>query len=465
MLDPLIILAIGLFIVLGMILCLRANAFIALISAAFAISFLAPVPETGDIWAAKIIRVTSEFGNMAGKIGILIVMGAIIGKCLMGSGAAERIVLAMGRLFGQKRVPSAFLCSGFVLSIPVFYDTTLYLLLPLARTFYRLIRKDYVLLITAIGVGATISHTLIPPTPGPLVVAKELNLSIASVMLVGFLVSTCLMPFAIAGCYLVNWYMPKPHIIPELEEPELLHEDFFSQTDASTKYPTLFLSLAPIFLPVILIAANACIKMSGSSGNAFANAISVLGDANIALAIAALFAAVVFVKQKRLSLAEFSKNMESAIADAGSIVLITAAGGAFGAMLRAANIGSRISELFSQNGSMSGIGILCFAFLLASLIKTAQGSSTTAMITTASIIGSLSLNSETLGFHPAYIATTIGLGSMSIAWMNDSGFWVFCRMGRINEIDALKTYSVLLAMTTCIGFGIVLALSRLLPLC
>ena len=468
MLDPLIILGIGLIIVLGLILVFRTNAFIALIAAAFTVSFLA-AGETGPLlWETKIVRVTEAFGVMTGKVAILIVMGAIIGECMMESGAAQRIIITICRIFGEKRVPAALLSAGFVLSIPVFYDTTFYLLVPLARSFYKKVRKNYVLLLTAIGAGATLTHTLVPPTPGPLITGQELGLSVGSVMLTGFIVAFLLAPVSLLGCYFVNWYLPQPRISDELNEIDSTTKE--EQQAAEAALPSFFMSIIPIILPVILITCNSTLKMLESLENGYTlitpvrNLVLILGNANIALAVSAFIASIIMLRQRGFTLKQFSHRIEQSIANAGMIVLITAAGGAFGAMLRDANVGERICELFSTESGFTGATIILLAFCIASLIKTAQGSSTTAMITTAGIIGSFALDPEMLGFHPAYIATTIGLGSMVTGWMNDSGFWVFCRMGGINEIDAMKTWSVLLALMGVAGLGFVLVLVRILPL-
>ena len=472
--DPLMILLIGLAVVLGMILVFRINAFFALICAAFTISFLVPNPEGQPLWDYKVVRVLEQFGVMAGRVAVLIIMGAIIGKCMLESRAADRIILTICRIFGEKRVPASLLSAGFVLSIPVFYDTTFYLLVPLARSFYQQVRKNYVLLLTAIGAGATITHSLVPPTPGPLITANELGLSIASVMFTGTLVGLCLAPIAMLGCYFVNWYLPHPRIVDSTlleEEKKEKNESFLAR---EKELPSLFASLAPIILPVVFISCCSILDMLSPRGKAIfsetlliefcRNFVYVFGNANIALMCGAFVAAMVMRQQRQFTLGEFNSKIEAAILDAGLIVMITAAGGAFGAMLRVAGVGERICELFQAESGVPGLTMLFLAFGIASLIKTAQGSSTTAMITTSGIIGAMAMTPESLGFHPAYLATTIGLGGMVTGWMNDSGFWVFCRMGGIHEIDAMKTWSLLLVFIGFTGLGIVIVLTRLLPL-
>ena len=155
--DPLVILLIGIVTVVGMIIVLRVNAFIALVTAAMLVSLFS-AGELGE----KIARVGGGFGRVAGNIGIVIGMAAIIGKCLMDSGAADRIVRFFLKLLGERRASWALTASAFVLAMPVFFDTVFYLLVPLARSLWRRTRKDYMLYILAIGAGGAVTHTLVP---------------------------------------------------------------------------------------------------------------------------------------------------------------------------------------------------------------------------------------------------------------------------------------------------------------
>ena len=189
--KPLITLGVGIAIVLGLIIVLKVNAFIALITAAMVVSLMAP----GDI-ASKISRVATAFGSAAGGIGIVIALAAVIGKCMLDSGAADRIVRAFLRMLGEKRAPVALLGSGFVLAVPVFFDTVFYLLVPLARSLHRKTGRQYLKYVLAIAAGGAITHTLVPPTPGPLLMAENLGIDVGWMIMIGALVA---LPAAIAG--------------------------------------------------------------------------------------------------------------------------------------------------------------------------------------------------------------------------------------------------------------------------
>ncbi len=480
--DPLLILLIGLLFVIGLIVFARLNPFLALLAAALIVSFLSkPAPGTEGNWAAQVTRVGTALGEMAGKIMILIAMGSLIGQAMTRSGAADRIVRGIVRLFGRERTPEALLSSGFVLSIPVFYDATFYLLLPLARAVYRMTQKHYVLYLLAIGFGATLSHTLIPPTPGPLMVAREMGISIGTMMLLSGMVGFCTMPFAL----LIARFLDRRNANIQIEDAAIREalkpaaeissaekssaDGLKDEIDAepTMKLPSFFAAILPILLPVVLIAGASITKSlcGDSAQTTWQKIVYFAGDAQVALIISALTAFMVLQLTQRLSLRELEKEMGTALQAAGNIILITSAGGAFGAMLRACGVGERIQELMvSGNGTLPGLGVLLLAFLTASMIKTAQGSSTTAMITTAGIFSTLSLSSAALGFHPGYVAVAIGVGSCVTGWMNDSGFCIFASMSGLRETDVLKTWTVGLALMGLVGICVTMILSQVLPM-
>jgi len=458
--SPLVILALGLVTVVGMIIFLRLNAFIALITAAMLVSLLAP----GSL-GEKISRVAVAFGDSAGKIGIVIAMAAVIGKCLMDSGAADRIVRSFLRVLGEKRSAEALTGASFVLAVPVFFDTVFYLMVPLARSLWRTTRKNYVLYILAIATGGAITHSMVPPTPGPLVMADQLGIDIGVMILVGAMIGfpTALVGLLVAG--VMNRLMDVPCRPYSGEaEPEPLHDD---------QLPALAVSLAPILLPVLLISANTVTNTLAKSyaddarPPAVAQAAevaSLVGDANLALLLAAAIAMIVLVRQRGLTLRELAKATETALMSGGVIILITAGGGAFGAMLKEARVGPAVQAMFSDGGAGTGTMMLVIGFAVGSVLKIAQGSSTVAMITASSMLAAMGATAELLGFHPVYLATAIAGGALVGSWMNDSGFWIFARMSGLTEVEALKSWTILLVILGSVAFGLTLLAVQVLPL-
>jgi len=463
-LHPLIILGLAVAIVVGMIIVLRINAFVALITGAIIVSLLAP----GE-WSDKINRVAVQFGVTAGKIGIVIAMAAIIGKCLTDSGAADRVVRMFTNLLGEKRAPVSLMASGFVLAIPVFFDTVFYLLLPLARSMHRKTGMKYLLLILAMGAGGSITHSLVPPTPGPLLIAGQLKIDIGMMMMMGLAVS---IPTAVIIMFFIRWLttridIPMRPIEGGAPEPEPLPDD---------QLPGLFVSILPIILPVILISANTILAAmaeedgAGASLIRIANITAVVGNANLAMLMSAAIALIVLYRQRKPTRAQLADAIESSLMSGGVIILITAGGGAFGAMLTEAQIGPAIENLFVGGGAthIAGLKLLFMGFAVACLLKFAQGSSTVSMITTSAMMASLVLNPDgtyvSIGYHPVYVATAIGFGAQCGNWMNDSGFWIFAKMGGLTEVETLKTWTVTVSLIGVIGLFITILFAKLLPL-
>jgi H+/gluconate symporter-like permease len=199
---------------------------------------------------------------------------------------------------------------------------------------------------------------------------------------------------------------------------------------------------------------------------ALRNTIHVIGNPQMAMIFAAIAAMLVLTYVQKLSFRDLEHRTESALIDAGLIILIVSAGGAFGEMLRVANVGDAVKDLFQAESGLSGALLLCVAFAITAMIKTAQGSSTAAMITSAAIFSGIIFaeGAEVLPYNVAYLAVAIGLGSCVTGWMNDGGFWLFCKIGGIKETDALKTWTVGLTLMGFFGLLVVLVLSQLLPL-
>ena len=473
--DPFFILVLSLVIVIGSIIWLRIGAFFALLLGATSASVWNALRGEGfpDLTGA-VTAVADATGSTAGRIALLIIFGALIGKLMTDNGSADRIVLACLRLFGSKRAPIALTSGAFILSIPVFYDATFYLLLPLAKSLYRSVRRNYVLYLLAVGLGATISHTVIPPTPGPIVVADTLGVPLNVAMGVGLAVGICLCPVALAIAWLMNRILPHPVILQEVAVELVAEEKDAPASSAplprAEDLPALALALAPIVVPVALIALASILSLDsvgerlGARCPAFVETAKFLGSANVALGVAAVVAATTSLTSRKrpTSRSALSQKISAALTMAGSIVLITSMGGAYGAMLRETGIGARIQEIFIEH-SLSGVWALVVAFVATAALKTAQGSSTTAMITSSSIFAAMGLTGETLGCNPAYLVATIGVGSSVASWMNDSGFCVFSRSSGVSEVDSLKVWTLGTGLLGCCGFAIILALSRVFP--
>jgi len=457
--NPLVILVIGIVTVLGMILVLRVNAFVALISAAMLVGLLADQVPTEK----KIQLVAEQFGVVTGKIGIVIALAAMIGKCLMDSGAADRIVRGFLAVLGQKRAPLALLSSGYILSIPVFFDTVFYLMVPLAKAMRMRTGKDYVLYIMAISAGAVMTHSLVPPTPGPLTAGETLGVDIGVVMVTGMVIG---LVGALVGLGVWGVYVNRTLNIPLRETPDVSLEELEALSKRSEdELPSLGLSLAPILLPVVLITTNTVLSaLAESNPESYADAAAwakVLGNANLALMLSSAIAMSMLAQRKRLNMKQLAVSMQPALASAGVIILITAGGGAFGGMLNAAGVGEEIKQIAGQ-AQVGNLLWLVVAFGISVVLKVAQGSGTVSIVVTSSMMASIVADVD-LGYHLVYLVMAIGCGSKVGSWMNDSGFWIVCQMSGFTEIETLKTWTLLLVIMGLVGFAMTLLLAVFLP--
>jgi GntP family gluconate:H+ symporter len=449
--HPLLILALGIFAIILLITVLRLNAFLALIVSAILVSLLAPL-EPGAT-SDKISRVAEAFGKTAGSIGIVIALAVVIGKCMMDSGAADRIVRAFLSLLGQKRCSWALMSSGFILSMPVFFDTVFYLLVPLARSANRRLGTNSLRFALAITVGGVATHSLVPPTPGPLVMADQLGIDLGVMILFGAIIA---IPCALAGMLFVGWLVRRTKIVMRpltegMTEAEPLPDD---------QLPALLPSALPILLPVVLVSMNTILSTAAKAAaqaqpavtaaaaaepsllQRAAAVMAILGNINFAMFVSTAVAMWVLRSKRRLTKVQLAKVVEESLMSGGIIILITAAGGAFGAMLKTADIGPAIEALFQGGGAphSSGIVYLVIGVLIACMMKVAQGSGTVSMITASAMVGAMIPSADALGYPVVLLATAIGGGSMIGSWMNDSGFWIFVKMTGLNETEGLKTW-------------------------
>jgi gluconate:H+ symporter, GntP family len=473
--DPIFVLLLGIVIVFAGILFFKLHPFFTLILAALAVAAFSSAEMMTGFWvsegksleeAAKLAstgfgsRVATAFGVTCGKIGIVICMASIIGKCLLDSGAAMRIVLAILKVMGEKRAPAAMGASGFFLGIPVFFDTVFYLLVPLAKGLAASTKRNYGLYVLAIIAGGSIAHSQIPPTPGPLFVAEELGIDIGVMMLAGIVVGSIA---AFSGMLYAKWINSRSPIpFRDFEEGSDSTLKNWDEIDHST-LPPLWLSVTPILLPLILLSGkavmDALVTSSGAELPSWLNsAMELLGDKNVALTLAASIGLITLFLAKKKSRSALVSAMEHALSSGGIILLITSAGGAFGAMLQQSGIGSVVEQL----DIAGGFWFLPMAFFLTALIRTVQGSATVAMITSVGILAPMA-SPELLGFHPIYLAMVIGFGSKPIPWMNDSGFWVIGKMSGMTVQETLTNFSVMACIMATTGLIVSMIASAVLP--
>jgi len=449
--TPLGILAVALVIVVAGILVLRLHPFVVLTAAAFSVALLAPGATPEPIAAGQ--RVAEGFGRTAVDIGIVIAMASILGTCLAEAGAARRIVMAIQQLVGERRTPLALLVAAFVLGVPMFAETVLYLLLPLARAAWERSGRGYLLCVLAILAGATMTHSLVPPTPGPLFVANALGVDMATMIGVGLGVG---LVAAAAGFVYARWADDRWPLTPP-PAGDMAAGPGDSPTAASGTLPPLWAALLPVLLPVVLISLGS-LASTAPVPAAWLPAIRIVGEKNLALALAAV-AAMLVLAATGAGLPTIRRAVATAVTEAGGIVLVISAGGALGATLRQAGL----AEVSAGLASGTGLGVIVAAWLVTAAIRVAQGSATVAMITAAGVMAPLVLTGGA-GVHPVYVAAAIGCGSKIGMWMNDSGFWVVSRMSGMSETQTLRAASVMVAVEGTVGLAATLVAAAVWPL-
>ena len=448
--DPLVSFVVGLAIVILLLVRFDLPAFIGLVIAALTVGLVTPRVALGDVAG----EVATAFGNGMAGIGIPILMAAVIGKTMMESGAAVRIVRGFGALTGEDNNYWALFGSGYVLSIPVFFDNVFYLLAPLARSMRARVGKNYTLFIVVIGASAATTHGFVPPTPGPLAVVNELGISLGVTTLVGIAVA---LPTALVSGVVYGKWLNRRLDIPLRDSIDTSGEELEEMAQRSTdQLPGLFESSLPIVLAVLLVSSGTIVSTLFGGGT-LAGVTGFVGDSNVALTIAALAAALTYYRVRDIDREEWSDELTGALRTGGNIAAITAAGGAFGALLAAAGVGDFIANALSG----IGLGLIVTAWVIAAAVRIAQGSATVALLTTAGIVAPLL---GQLSVHPAYLAMAIGAGGTTTSWYNDSGFWLVKEIGGLTQAETLKTWTVLTTLIAVTGLVSVLVLSTLFPL-
>lgn len=375
--------------------------------------------------------INSGFGNTLGKIGIVIVLGVIIGAFLEHSGGAFKLAEWLLGMIGRKRVHEAMGFVGFLVSIPVFADSGFIILNPLNKSLTKRAGLSIVGTATALILGLMITHVLVPPTPGPIAAAGIIGADVGLVMLVGILVGFLSLIVAVAFC---KTWGSRTYIDPN---PELSEADIEQRM---AKAPGAFKSLLPILIPILLIVGKSVMDfktVEGAELTAAARTLNFIGSPMVALLIG-MFLSFLLPKTWDKELLSTTGWVGKAMTDASNIILITGAGGVFGSILQQSGIADTLAQ--SLSGANLGIWL---PFLLCAAIKTAQGSSTVALITTASILAPLM---GILGFdteiEKALVVAAIGAGAMVVSHANDSGFWILTQFSGIDVKTGYRVYTL-----------------------
>ncbi|HBX55097.1 GntP family permease [Pseudomonas sp. UBA2684] len=431
---------------------LKLHPFLALLAAALIAGFAYQVPQ-GEI----VKTITAGFGGILGYIGIVIVLGTIIGVILERSGAAITMAETVIKLLGERFPTLTMSIIGYLVSIPVFCDSGYVILNSLKNALAARMKISVVAMSVALATGLYATHTFVPPTPGPIAAAGNLGLesSLGLVIAVGLLVSFVT---AMAGMWWANRFIGKDIALEDDGLPLPAEEDFAELKARYGTLPTAFQAFAPIFVPIGLICLGSVAAFPSKplgEGTVLA-LLSFLGQPVVALLVGLVLACTLLKgKGKRQQLHD---RVAEGILAAAPILLITGAGGAFGAMLKITPLGDYLGTTLSA----LGIGLF-MPFVVAAALKTAQGSTTVALVTTSALVapllGQLGLDSE---MGRVLTVMAIGAGAMTVSHANDSFFWVVTQFSRMTVATAYRAQTVATLIQGLVGILTVWLLSLVL---
>jgi GntP family gluconate:H+ symporter len=446
-------------VLLFLIMKVRMHAFVALVLVSVSTALAAGIP-VGDVPDA----VSYGFSNTLGSVALLVGFGVMLGRLLEATGGAQVLADTLIGRFGEKRAPLALGVAALLFGFPIFFDAGLVVFLPIIMTVARRFGGSLLLYgLPAAGAFAAM-HALVPPHPGPVAAAEALGASIGLTLLVG-------VPIAV-----LSWYMGVllvSRVIGRrihIDVPTALFGEMNGgsnatiQREAGTDHdgdgaggvattartaPSFASVLGVLLLPFVLISFNTVLDTLMSAGLleedvTWARYLMLLGNTSIALLITVVAASVVLGLRGGRSMDEVSTLFDNALGPICSVILITGAGGMFGGVLRLSGIGSALSD------SLSGLGmsLIVQAFIIATLLRVAQGSATVALTTTAGLLSAAAAEAALNNIQLTLLVIAIAAGATVLSHVNDSGFWLVSRFFGMDVKTTLKTWTV---METTLG--------------
>ena len=374
------------------------------------------------------------FSGTFTSIGIVIILGALIGTILEETGAALKLADMVIRLVGKNHPELAIELMGWVVSIPVFCDSGFVILNPIRKALVNRTGTSSVAMTVALASGLYISHVFIPPTPGPIAAASTLGIGNNMLLVMGMGALCSIFPL-IAGYFYANYIGKKVTSDDEANANDVkkTYEELVAEYG---KLPNGFNALAPIIIPIILMGLSSIASMAGWTGLA-SDILQFLGTPIIALAVGTVFGVIQLAGAKKLG--NFYKLTDDTLKTVGPILFVTAAGGVLGKVISSTDM---INYITQNAALLETIGIF-FPFILAAILKPAQGSSTVALTTTAGIVAPiLPVLGLTTPVRTALTVMAIGAGAMTVSHANDSYFWVVTNFGAMTPEKGYKTQTV-----------------------
>ncbi len=451
-------LAIGIAVLIFLVLKTKVQAFLALIICTIIVGVVGGMPlvnitlEDGKTFGI-VNSITTGFGGTLGSIGIIIGFGVMMGQIFEVTGAAQRMAHTFLKLFGKKREEEALALTGFLVSIPIFCDSGFVVLAPIAKAISKATKKSVIGLGVALAAGLVITHSLVPPTPGPLGVCGIFGVDVGKFILVTILLA---IPMAIACIAYSRLYLSKKYYRIVDEDGEIVEKpyqepDYDNAFAMDTKdMPGTFVSFLPLLAPIVLILINTVASALGKT-DGFMEVLIFLGQPIVAVGIGLLIA--IFTLGRNLDRQTIISEMEKGMMSAGIIMLVTGGGGALGQIIKDSGLGTFMAEGLAG----TAIPIIILPLLISTAMRFIQGSGTVAMTTAAGITAPILVAANV---SPLLGAVACCVGSLFFGYFNDSYFWVVNRTLGVSEAkDQLKIWSVTSTIAWAVGVVEVLVLS------
>ncbi|MFB7777529.1 GntP family permease [Streptomyces bauhiniae] len=453
----------GIALLLFLIIKVRLQPFVALLTVSITVGLLAGLSVTelfGTVQRSDAVStIESGMGGILGHVAIIIGLGTMLGAILEVSGGAEVLASRLLRLFGEKRAPLAMGLTGLIFGIPVFFDVGIFVLAPLVYAAAKRGGKSILLYCLPLLAGLSMTHAFLPPHPGPVAAAGLLHVQLGWVVLMGVI---CGIPAVLAAWAYAAWvgrriFVPVPQDMVEAAEEAreaVLAEQRASGVEPAEKPVPLGTVLAIIGTPLILILA-ATFSSVALDPSTVRSVIEFFGHPFVALTIALVLAYYLLGIRRGWSRKSLENVSTASLKPVGNILLVVGAGGVFGAVLKASGVAQALSDTFHG----VGLPVIVLAYLISLVLRVAQGSATVAIVTTAGIVAPLLTEGHHSQAFTALVIMAISAGSIFASHVNDGGFWMVAKYFGITERDTLKTWTVLESVLSVAGFAVAAVVS------
>jgi Gnt-I system low-affinity gluconate transporter len=426
----------GIFLLLFLVIKTKLHAFVALLLVSLIVGIAAGMP-LGEV----VTSIQNGMGGTLGFVAVVVGLGAMFGRMLEVSGGAERLAQTLINKFGEDKAQWSLGITGFLVAIPVFFDVGFIILVPIVYGLAKKTGKSLLYYGIPLLAGLAVTHSFIPPTPGPIAVADLIGADLGWVILFGVIAGIPSM--IIAGPLFAKFISKRIHaVVPEYMQVEEMEYD--------KELPSFGLIASLISIPLVLILLNTLSGVLLDEGNTIRTVLTFLGHPFVALTIATILTFILLGTKRGYTRDEVQEIATKALEPAGIIILVTGAGGVFKQVL----IDSGVGEVLGEMMAGSSLPPIALAFLIAMVVRVAQGSATVSMVTAAGLmsplISTLGLEGPVLGLMVIAIAS----GATVFSHVNDSGFWLVNRYFGLDVKDTLKSWTVMETLIGFVGFAV-----------